>query len=63
MAANNQTSESISIGPQFQTPYVLPMPYSRTPGSLFFEEVNISKFWKMFKNMCNDYQMSTSEKI
>ena len=63
MAANTPNSESTSTGPQFQAPYVTPMPYPGAPGSLFFEGANISEFLERFENMCDDYRMSTSEKI
>lgn len=63
MAANTSISESIFTDPQFQAPYVMPMPNPKVPGSPFFEGDNISYFLKKFENMCEDYQMSTSEKI
>lgn len=63
MAANTPNSESTFIGPQFQTLYVLPILYPGVPSNLFFEKANISKFLEKFENICDDYQMSTSEKI
>ena len=63
MAANTPNTESTSTGPQFHAPYVTPMPYPGAPGSPFFEGGNISEFLERFENMCDDYQMSTSEKI
>ncbi len=63
MAANTPNSESTSTGPQFQAPYFTPIPYPGTPGSLFLERANISEFLERFDNMCDDYRMSTSEKI
>ena len=63
MATNTPNSESTSTGPQFQAPYVTSMPYPGTPRSPFFGGVNISKFLEKFENICDDYQMSASEKI
>ena len=63
MAANTPTSESISISRQFQTPYVSLILYPRAPSSPFFKRSNISTFLEKFENICNNYQMSTSEKI
>ncbi len=55
MAANTPISERTSTCPQFQAPYVTSMAYAGAPGSPFFEGANISKFWKRFENMCDDY--------
>ncbi len=63
MSANTSNSESNSTGPQFQTPYVTLMLYPGTFGSLFFERANVGKFLDRFENMCDDYRMSTLEKI
>ena len=63
MTANTPNSESTSTGVQFQTPYVTPIPYPGAPGSPFFEGANISEFLERFENICDYYQMSTSEKI
>ena len=63
MAANTPNSESTSTGPQFQALYVTPMQYQGAPGSPFFEGANVSEFLDRFENICDDYRMSTSEKI
>ncbi len=63
MAVNTPNSKSTSTGPQFQAPYVTLILYSGAPGSWFFEGANISEFLEKFENMCDDYRMSTSEKI
>ncbi len=63
MAANTPNSGSTSTSPQFQALYVTPIPYPGAPGSSFFERANIIKFLRRFENMCDDYRMSTSEKI
>ena len=62
-AADTPNSENISTGPQFQAFYITSIPYRGEPGSLFFEGANISKVLEKFENMCDDYQMSTFEKI
>lgn len=63
MFSNIPIFEGTSIGPQLQVFYITPISYFGALGSLFFEEANTSKFLKKFENICNDYQMSTSEKI
>ena len=63
MAANTPKSKSIFTGTHFQAFYVIFMPYSRAPHIPFFKSANTSKFLDRFKNMCNNYRMSTSEKI
>ncbi len=39
------------------------MPYPGALGSPFFEEGNVSNILDRYENMCDNYQMSTSEKI
>ena len=63
IVANTPNTKSTFTGPLFQILYITPMPYPGAPGSPFFKEANVSKFLERFENMCNDYRMSTSEKI
>lgn len=63
MAANTPNTESTPIGPLSPSLYVTPMPYPGSPGSPFFEGANVSEFLERFEDMCDDYRMSTSEKI
>ena len=46
IAANTPILGNTSIDPQFQAPYVTPMPYPGVPGSPFFEEPMSTSFWK-----------------
>ena len=63
MAANTSNSKNTPTCLQFQALYITSMPYPGAFGSPFFEGANISEFLDGFENICNDYQMSTSEKI
>ena len=63
MAANTPILKSISTGSQFQAFYMTLMIYSGAPSCPFYERTNISKFLKLFENMCDTYQMDASEKI
>lgn len=63
MIANILTSENISTGPQIYIFYILSILYLGAPNNPFFKKANISKLLEKFENMCNNYQMSTFEKI
>ena len=63
MAANTPNTKDTPTQPLFQAPFITPMLYPGAPDSPFFERANISEFLERFENMCDDYQMSTPEKI
>ena len=39
------------------------MPYSKTPGTLFFDRQNVTDFLNQFSDLCKDYKLLTDEKI
>lgn len=43
--------------------YIMTMPYHGTPGTPFFEGVNITDFLNWYKLICTDFQVEEKEKI
>ncbi len=63
MATHSPITEGTPIGPPFQATHISPMLYPGASCSLFCDGGNVSKFLDRFENMCNNYWMSTLEKI
>lgn len=57
------SSEDISTMSLVPLLYIIKMPYSNSPASLFFEGGNVTNFLDCYSYVCDIYQISMQEKI
>lgn len=57
------TPDGIPLAPVIQIPYIMAMPYPKTPGTPFFEDSNITDFLNQYDLICIDFRKEEKEKL